>query len=187
MADYIYVSNGIVNKAVIEPSNLDKLRKAGMLIFDTAMMKDKPQVGWSYNYTTGKFSPPPESSLPHFIYLHVIFTGGDGKSPLGIINDGTSSITVNAKFRQLDTIDSAVITNINGTRRVAIRGSAGLVYDQFLVNFVEGEANFVYTTNSYPDICFINEGDLTPVVFNDIIYTIKLVGTPVFKVYRLLN
>ena len=133
--------------------------------------------------------PPPEPELelePTPLYLHVVMTDGDGREPVGLLNDGIDSISIVATFRVGEASDSTVITSISNTWRVTIREDGGSIYDIILITFVNGIATVTYKTTASPDICDIREEDMDLITMGDTTYRINIVGNTQFKVFRSL-
>jgi hypothetical protein len=122
-----------------------------------------------------------------YLYLHIDMVDGDGKDPIGIINNGTDSMTVSAAFRYTDSVESPLVTAINEEWRVLIRDNDNSIYDVVLISFTAGLAVFQYTTTNRPAVCTMKESDLELIVLGPNTYKLKLVGTPKFTVFRTLS
>jgi len=117
-----------------------------------------------------------------YVYLHPVITGGDGKTPIGITNDGVDSLTITMTFRQTADPASAVVTALTGVERnIMLRDSDGNEYDVIKVGAVDGVVTIPYTTDSRAGSVRIARQDVevqTPVGM------IRLVNEPEFLVYR---
>jgi len=121
---------------------------------------------------------------PNYLYIHLAMTG-DGRTPVGIKNNGVDSLAVTATFRQTSNPASPAISSIHDVSwRVTIRDTNNNIYDIVDVNFIQGVAAFNYTTNNNANICQILESDFEVIEFGGQTYTLKLIGDSTFKVYR---
>jgi len=143
---------------------------------------DESLLGKIWNGAT--FENAPE---PNYLYIHLAMTGGDGRDPIGIHNDGIDAMNVVATFRETEDPASPVIEAVDGVSwRITVRNHVGSVYDIVDVAFMAGIASFAYTTENNPDVCCILESDFEQIELGGITYTLKLIGDSSFKVYRQL-
>jgi len=145
-----------------------------------SVLSEEDYVTWYSRLYVEPFEPN--------IYLHLSVTGGDGKEPIGVLNDGTDSINVTCTFRKTSDPVSDILTAITGlSRRVTVRKDTGECYDIFSITFVDGISSFAYKTTLDPAICEIKESDFLPVDSGyEVPYIINLIGDNTFKVYRSL-
>lgn len=130
------------------------------------------------------FSDAPE---PDCLFIHLAMSGGDGRDPIGIRNNGIDALNVVATFRESENPSSPVITAIDGVSwRITVRNAKGDIYDIVDVAFAAGVASFAYTTDNKPDVCQILESDFEQIEIGGTTYTLKLIGDNIFKVYRQL-
>ena len=122
-----------------------------------------------------------------YLYLHVGMVDGDGKDPIGIVNNGTDSMAVTITFRATASPTSTVITAVNDSWRVLIRDSDGAIYDVILITFVNGVATFTYKTTNRPAVCTMQESDMEIITLGSDNYKLKLVAEPKFTIYRTLS
>jgi len=185
-SNFVMIKNGTANPIVVEDGNAQGLIDAGLTIIDVSELDPKPQSGWLYDAETGTFTAPIVEEATN-LYIHLEMTDGDGREPLGILNDGIDSLGIVATFRASSDPASPVIAAVTGfSRRVTIRNEARQIYDIVDVTFTDGVATFDYTSDSRPDVCQILESDFDAIVMGETIYNLKLVGSSVFKVYRSL-
>lgn len=119
------------------------------------------------------------------VYLHLGIGGGDGDDPPGIVNDGQQALLVDVALRAGPDPGSPVLP-VSGDWRVTIRDDTGAIYDVVRLTITAGQAQVSYTSNQRPAVCQILERDFIPVQAGGVIYQVRLVGRPVFKVYRVL-
>lgn len=127
-------------------------------------------------------APAPE---PSAVYLHLGIGGGDGDDPPGIVNDGQQALLVDVALRAGPDPGSPVLP-VSGDWRVTIRDDTGAIYDVVRLTITAGQAQVSYTSNQRPAICQILERDFYPVQAGGVTYQVRLVGSTVFKVYRVL-
>jgi hypothetical protein len=143
---------------------------------------DESLLGKIWNGVSFEDAPEPDR-----LFIHLAMTGGDGRDPIGIQNNGIDALNVVATFRQSESPSSAVITAIDGASwRITVRNAKGDVYDIVDVAFTAGVASFAYTTNNKPDVCRILEADFEQIEISGTTYQLKLIGDSTFKVYRQL-
>jgi hypothetical protein len=124
---------------------------------------------------------------PNNIYLHVDITGGDGRVPIGIKNNGTDSFSATITFKDGKTAEDNTITAINGIPyRVSIRNESEIVIDIVDVMFTSGVATMNYTTTMGPGVCHIDEQDFDILEMAGVSYKLRLVDPILWKVYRAL-
>lgn len=119
------------------------------------------------------------------VYLHLGIGGGDGDDPPGIVNDGQQALLVDVALRAGPDLGSPVLP-VSGDWRVTIRDDTGAIYDVVRLTITAGQAQVSYTSNQRPAVCQILERDFIPVQAGGVTYQVRLVGRPVFKVYRVL-
>lgn len=135
------------------------------------------------------------------VWYHIEMTGGDGKIPLGIQNNGTDSIMVAVTVRETEDKESP-IRSINDSFRVEIKAQDGTTYDVLLVTLTNGVGSVSYTdsgtkgdilTITIPKDLFvtINESGGISVVnrgsqHSGEIYSVHLIGDTQFVVYRVV-
>ena len=159
----------------------------GKIISPANVIRESNDVdGTLKRYISGEFDivNGQEWSELTYLYLHVDMVDGDGKTPIGLINNGTDYITITATFRATEDPASTVIEAINDEWRVLIRDNDGLIYDVVLVVFVDGIATMQYKTTNKPALCTMQESDLELITLGTDIYKIILINTPRFTVYR---
>lgn len=119
------------------------------------------------------------------LFAHINVTGGDGNTPIGIVNDGVDSFSINVAIREGEEPDSAIVTSFtNMNYRVKIREDSGSIYDIINVNFVDGVSTFNYSTTNKASVCLVQEDDLIPINIGSVEYKIGLVGNTEFIIYR---
>lgn len=141
-----------------------------------------------------------ENPPSYEIWYHLDVTGGDGKTPVGILNDGVQSVTVTVTARE-SADPASNIRPINDTFRMEIRTQDGYVYDVVLFNFVNGVGSITYTddnpkgnllTVSLPENLrvYLNDDgtvDVGPIIGrDDQLYSSYLTGETQFIVYRMI-
>jgi hypothetical protein len=135
------------------------------------------------------------------IWYHMSVTGGDGKVPVGIRNDGIDSLLVTITARETEDPTSP-IRPITDNFRVDIKTQDGSVYDVVLVAFVNGVGTINYTDDNkkgnnlmvtIPDNLkvMVNEDGSVSVVTRGVIptgniYSVYLIGSTHFVVYRVI-
>ena len=124
-----------------------------------------------------------EGKQDNFVFLHISFSGGDGMIPLGILNNGQDSIDVDITLRKDINPESDIIP-VSGTWRIVIRNQDGQVYDIIRVTLTDGISKISYTTTNPPAICKVEEKDFEKLRIDNNEFSIKIIGNPIFKVYR---
>lgn len=135
------------------------------------------------------------------IWYHMSVTGGDGKVPVGIRNDGVDALVVTITARETEDPTSP-IRPVNDNFRVDIKTEDGSVYDVVLVTFVNGVGVINYTddnkkgnnlTVTIPEnlrVSINNDGTVSVVTRGVIpegnIYSVYLIGSTRFVVYRVI-
>lgn len=133
------------------------------------------------------------------IWYHIDATGGDGKNPAGIRNDGTDALNITITARETEDPESPV-RGINDDFRMEIRTSDGYVYDVLLVSFVNGVGSLTYTddapkgntlTVSIPEGLVVQINDdgtvnVPPFAEKKQVYSVYLAGETQFIVYRVI-
>lgn len=135
------------------------------------------------------------------IWYHMSVTGGDGKFPVGIKNDGVDSLVVTITARETQELESP-IRPINDSFRVDIKTEEGYVYDVVLITFVNGVGTINYTDDNkkgnnlvvtIPEnlkVSVDNDGHVTVVGFDsrteETVYSVHLTGDTRFVVYRIV-
>lgn len=135
------------------------------------------------------------------IWYHMSVTGGDGKVPVGIRNDGVDALVVTITARETEDPTSP-IRPVNDNFRVDIKTEDGSVYDVVLVTFVNGVGVINYTddnkkgnnlTVTIPEnlrVSINNDGTVSVVTRGVTpegnIYSVYLIGSTRFVVYRVI-
>ena len=135
------------------------------------------------------------------MWYHIEMTGGDGKKPVGIQNNGTDSITVAVAVRETEDKESPV-RPINDSFRVDIKTQDGVTYDVLLVTLKNGVGSVTYTDSSAKGnnlsitiprdlLVTINESGVITVVTRGSnpegnVYSVHLIGDTQFVVYRVV-
>ena len=144
---------------------------------------DPSLIGLKYDAQTGQFYPP----IPVVdVFVHGGISGGDGKVPPGIKNNGIDAVNVDAWLRWSPSPSSPLFP-WTGEWRVILRGAGGNVQDQIILNFVGGECHRTYSTTTAPDIYSVMEEDFLPEIVGGVMYNFRLANShqiPVVKVYR---
>ncbi|GEM_PF-4165578 len=186
---YALINNDIVENVIIADAAFAALvAQENQHVVDVTELP----VGTGYMYRDGVFYKPEEeapATPESYLFLHINLSDGDGIDPIGMLNDGTDTISISAAFRETEDPASNILAMINGMWRVVIRDSDRLVYDIIGVNFVNGMASFSYKTTNRPAICKLHESDLNalPIIIGETEYKIVLVNPVEFKVYRTLQ
>lgn len=123
-------------------------------------------------------------SLENSLYLHSEMAGGDGKDPIGILNDDSSTLSISAAMRFSSDPNSDIVTAFNGEWRIKIRDESDMIYDIITVEFINGESVINYTTKNKAAECYISEDDFDPVEYNGVIYSVRMVDDISFIVYK---
>jgi hypothetical protein len=144
-----------------------------------------PSMDLSFEGKT--WNPISETFDNNLLYIHIKMTDGDGMYPIGMINDGVSSINVQIIFRTGKSINDPIFTEMTDkSLKIKFRNSLGAIYDSFLIPFISGVATFNYTTTNSPDTLSFQEYDFMPILFGEIYYPMKVIGDTEFEVYRSL-
>ena len=143
----------------------------------------RPGIGWSY---VDEVFVPPEPVVENNLYIHLELVG-DGRTPVGIKNDGVDILSVTATFRQtMDPLSTVIASVTDMSWRITIRDINNNIYDIVDVTFTDGVASFDYTTDNKANVCQISESDFEEITVGETTYTLKIVGDNTFKVYRAL-
>lgn len=173
------ITHNVDNVVVVDSNNVPYFG-SNYTTVDITGITPVPGIGWIYS--NGGFAAP--SPVPQYnLYLSAVLTGGDGLSPLGVVNNGTSSISVALTISLTSGGTAAPLT---GTWRVPIRDQNNNIYDIVLVNLVNGQATLAYTTTLLPAHCSVNQNDFSVVTIGSTNYTVQLVTPITFIVYRAL-
>ena len=182
---YAQIVNGKANIIMVSPEDVESFRAKGLTIIDISAPPPPPPPPWSYDEETESFINPVVAK--NYLYIHLTMSDGDGREPLGIINNGIDALSIIATFRESEDPSSSVITSITGLSwRISIRDSSNFIYDIIDVPFTNGVASVSYTTTDKSAICSVLESDFEKITVGETIYTLKLVGDSTFKVYRQL-
>jgi hypothetical protein len=130
---------------------------------------------------------PAPAPAPNYLYIIGTVSGGDGMSPVGILNDGSTSATIALIVSSSPSAPTAVA--LSGTWRIPIRDSSGNIRDIILMTITNGVASLTYSMGStaapaMPGNLSILESDFGPVVVSGVTYTLKLVNPLNLIVYR---
>ena len=114
------------------------------------------------------------------VNFNVSITGGDGKSPPGISNNGIDFVTVTIALTLLDGKPAPLQ---NGKHRVTIHDSSGTEYDIISIDFLDGKVSFNYTSDMRPATISIDVNDL---FISDVEAAFNIVGDNRIIIYRIL-
>jgi hypothetical protein len=180
MKRWAEIYDGTVRHIFETDDNFTPVFAFPIIAVDITIEDPMPEEGWVYTGTT--FSG---ASGPNEIWLHTNLSGGDEKTPIGILNNDTQTLTVSGTLRETNSIESNIV-DVDDEWRILLRDSDGNIYDIFLVTFTNGITTFDYTTDLRPAVVIINESDFHTIDFGGTDYTVKIAEEVLFKVYRTL-
>lgn len=127
--------------------------------------------------------------LPIPLYVHVNISGGDGKYPVGIPNDTTSTCLIDVSIRT-GTDSTSPIFPVTSDWRVNLRSvNTNSVVDMILVSLINGQASINYKSDvgMISEEIYLSSDDVYEQFENNgIVYKFELVSEPHIKLYRVL-
>lgn len=131
---------------------------------------------------------------PMFKQVHYFFemSGGDGKTPPGIKNDGIDKLTIKITARTTDAPDSDIIKYTDSLRINISNEETGLTHDVVNLEIVDGTGTINYTSlnptglrcNFYVKEDSFFDLDKTNSKYSDDKYRVFLHGDTEFVIYR---
>ena len=129
----------------------------------------------------------------NLVYLHIEMSGGDSKTPIGIVNDptvsglGTMTVTYSLKDGPEST-DSILSIGEDMSWRIPIKTIDGAEYETIKIDLIDGQENsFNYSVESAgakTATCQILECYFEPIEISSESYKVIIVGDTTFRIYR---